>query len=141
MFKNLLLLGAAVIGVVALAKYRLARAIDIVIYKLKFTGTLQEPKLILGIELNNPTPYWADVQSVNGKIYANGSLLGIIDQQLDLRIAKETKSTTDIIIKIFPIAAVTNIIKYFTSFGGYDIKIDAVIKVDGVNIPFYYEYK
>lgn len=140
MFKNLAILGGLIFGVWALAKYRMAQALQFEFYKIKFTGSLQQPKIILGLNFNNPTPYSSNVSKINGKIYANNSLIGLINQDINLNIQKESKSSIDLIIDIMPIAAITNILKYFTD-KNFVLKIEGSLTVDGLLIPVIYEYK
>jgi hypothetical protein len=139
MFKNVAILGGIILGVWALAKYRMAQALQVTVYKIKFSGSLQQPKIILGLDLNNPTPYSSTINKINGKIYANNSLIGIIDQNLNLNVNKETKTAIDINIDIMPVAAITNILKYFTD-KNFNLKIEGTLTVDGLPIPINYEY-
>jgi hypothetical protein len=53
---------------------------------------------------------------------------------------KESNTSIDLIISILPVAAITNIIKYFTDTN-FVLKIDGSIIVDGLPIPVKYEYK
>jgi len=140
MFKNLAILGGLIIGVWALAKYKMAKAIEVTIYKIKFSGSLAQPKLILGLNLNNSTPYSSRISRINGKIYANNSLIGLIDQDLNLNVIAQSNTSIDIVIDILPVAAITNIIKYFTDTN-FILKIDGSLIIDGIPIPVKYEYK
>jgi LEA14-like dessication related protein len=139
MFKNLAILGGIILGVWALAKYRVTQALQVEVFKIKFAGSLQQPKIILGLDLNNPTPYSSTISKISGKIYANNSLIGIIDQNLNLDVNKESKTAIDIVIDIMPVAAITNILKYFTD-KNFNLKIEGTLTIDGLPIPINYEY-
>jgi len=139
MFKNVAILGGIILGVWALAKYRMAQALQVTVYKIKFSGSLQEPNIILGLNLNNPTPYSSTISKISGKIYANNSLIGIIEQNLNLNVNKESLTAIDVIIDIMPVAAITNILKYFTD-KNFNLKIEGSLIVDGLPIPIKYEY-
>jgi hypothetical protein len=140
MFKNLAILGGLILGVWAISKIKMANALNVTIYKIKFSGSLQQPKLILGLNLDNPTPYSSKISRITGKIYANNSLIGLIDQDLNITVNKESITSLDIVISILPVAAITNIIKYFIDTN-FVLKIDGSIIVDGLPIPVKYEYK
>jgi hypothetical protein len=140
MFKNLAILGGLILGVWAISKIKMAQALSVTIYKIKFLGSLQQPKLILGLNLDNPTSYSSRISKITGKIYANNSLIGLIDQDLNLTVYKESITSLDIVISILPVAAITNIIKYFTDTN-FVLKIDGTLIVDGLPIPVKYEYK
>ena len=45
MWKQAAILGGLIIAIVAAAKYRIATSYDIIVKKLKFTGSLQQPRI------------------------------------------------------------------------------------------------
>jgi len=139
MLKQAAILGGLIIAIYAAARYKLARSFDVYIYKFKFTGSIADPKFLIGLNINNPTPYFADVQKLEGKIYANNSLIGIIDENINLKIEKEKATPLDFTVRVMPITAVTNIIKYFTD-KEFNLVIRGFIMIDGISLPINYSY-
>jgi len=139
MWKQAAILGGLIIAIYAAAKYSMARSFDVIVKKLKFIGSLQAPQLLLTLGINNPTPYWATVQKINGKIYANDSLIATIDQTLNIKLEKETVTDLELNININPVGSIVSLLSYFNT-KGLKIVVDGFIVVDSLPIPIKYTY-
>lgn len=139
MWKQAAILGGLILGIVALAKYRLARSFDVLVKKIKFTGSLQAPKLLLTLGINNPTPYSATVQKISGKIYANDVLIATIDQTINTDIQPEKISDLQLDIDILPLGSIVSVLSYIGN-KNFSLLIDGFIIVDGLPIPVKYKY-
>lgn len=139
MWKQAAILGGILIAVIAAAKYRLATSFDIIVKKLKFVGNIQKPQLLITLGVNNPTPYWATVEKINGKIFSNNSLVATIDQNININIEKQKVTNVELKIDVLPIGSIVSLLTYLNT-KGFNIKIDGFIIIDSLPIPIKYSY-
>lgn len=139
MWKQAAILGGLVIAIYAAARYAIARSFDVLIKKLKFVGNLQAPQLVITLGINNPTTYWATVQKISGKIYANDSLIATINQIINLKLEKQTITDLEIVVNISPVGSIVSLLSYFNT-RGLKIVIDGFIVIDSLPIPIKYTY-
>ncbi len=139
MWKQAAILGGLIIAIVAAAKYRLATSFDVVVKKLKFVSSIQKPQLLLTLGINNPTPYFANVQKINGKIYANDSLVATIDENFNVKIEKEKITEITINLDILPVGSIVSLLTYLNT-KGFKIEIIGFIIIDNLPIPIKYTY-
>jgi len=139
MLKQAAILGGIILAVYVASRYALAKRYEVWVKKIKFSGSLQAPELLLTLAVNNPTPYLADVSKISGKIYANDSLIATIDQAINTRINKEAVTDLTLPIKVLPVGSLLSILTYFTD-KSFKIVIDGFIIVDNLPIPVKYTY-
>lgn len=139
MWKQAAILGGILIAVIAAAKYRLATSFDIIVKKLKFVGNIQKPQLLITLGVNNPTPYWATVEKINGKIFSNNSLVATIDQNININIERQKVTNVELKIDVLPIGSIVSLLTYLNT-KGFNIKIDGFIIIDSLPIPIKYSY-
>lgn len=134
MFKPIAILSALVLGVYLASRAQLAKNLDVKIIGVDFTGGIVKPELTIIFNLYNPTSNSSTLQKIAGNIYADGSIIGIIEQDFNTEIKSQAETNIRVKINLLPFnvfSSIFTMIKNKTA----NISFDGSIKADGITIP------
>lgn len=129
---------ALFIGYVLYEKYVLSQTFTVFFKDLDFSDmSLTNPKVNLVVQVNNPTPVTAEIQTIRGELMVDGVIVGSV-----LGITPTTLQTGSSLLKIPVTLSYTGVSalleKYNTTTFNY--KFNGTIMVDYISLPLNFGY-
>jgi hypothetical protein len=138
MNKNWGWLALGVVGYILYSKYLLSKSINIFYKGLDFSNlSLSQPILNLQVQVNNPTPTTADLQSIRGDLFIDGVQVGSV-----FGITPYTIISGSSIISI-PVTlsylGISDLIRKFNT-NQFSLEFKGNMIVDFISIPLNFNY-
>jgi hypothetical protein len=129
---------ALVVGYILYEKYVLSQTFSVFFKDLDFSNmSLTNPSVNLVVQVNNPTPVTAEIQTIKGDLVVDGQTVGTV-----LGITPTTLQTGSSLLKIPVTLSYTGVAalldKYQTT--NFNYKFTGTIMVDYISLPLNFGY-
>lgn len=139
--KNFILLAfLSAFGIYIVKNLQAVNKISTSIVGIDFKGGLLDLKLVLTLNIHNPTEYDINFQKLNAGVYINNDLIGDIDYSSPIILTNNTYTLLDIPIFLNPLYATSRLISNLTA-GATNIDIKGKLKAEGFSTGYYETYK
>ena len=129
---------ALLVGYVLYEKYVLSQTFSVFFKDLDFSNmSLNNPNVNLVVQVNNPTPVTAEIQSIKGDLYVDGVIVGSV-----LGITPTVLQTGSSLLKIpvtLSYTGVSALIEKYQSTS-FNYKFTGTIMVDYISLPLNFGY-
>ena len=129
---------ALFIGYVLYEKYVLSQTFTVFFKDLDFSNmSLSNPSVNLVVQVNNPTPVTAEIQSIKGDLMVDGVVVGTV-----LGITPTTLQTGSSLIKIPVTLSYTGVSALLEKYQStsFNYKFTGTIMVDYISLPLNFGY-
>jgi len=129
---------ALFIGYVLYEKYVLSQTFTVFFKDLDFSDmSLTNPKVNLVVQVNNPTPVTAEIQTIKGDLMVDGVLVGSV-----LGITPTTLQTGSSLLKIPVTLSYTGVADLLNKYQStsFNYKFTGTIMVDYISLPLNFGY-
>ena len=138
MLKKWWIFPALFVGYVLYEKYVLSKTFSVFFKDLDFSNmSLTNPAVNLIVQVNNPTPVTAEVQSIRGDLIVDGVIVGTV-----LGITPTVLNTGSSLLKIpvtLSYAGVADLLQKYNSIN-FNYKFTGTIMVDYISLPLNFGY-
>jgi LEA14-like dessication related protein len=138
MLKKWWIFPALFVGYVLYEKYVLSKTFSVFFKDLDFSNmSLSNPAVNLVVQVNNPTPVTAEIQSIRGDLIVDGVTVGTV-----LGITPTVLNTGSSLLKIpvtLSYSGVADLIQKYKSIN-FDYKFTGTILVDYISLPLNFGY-
>jgi len=129
---------ALLVGYVLYEKYVLSQTFSVFFKDLDFSGiSLSNPSVNLVVQVNNPTPVTAEIQSIKGDLYVDGVNVGSV-----LGITPTVLQTGSSLLKIPVTLSYTGVSALIDKYNStsFNYKFTGTIMVDYISLPLNFGY-
>jgi LEA14-like dessication related protein len=129
---------ALFIGYVLYEKYVLSQTFTVFFKDLDFSDmSLTNPKVNLVVQVNNPTPVTAEIQTIRGELMVDGVIVGSV-----LGITPTTLQTGSSLLKIPVTLSYTGVSALLEKYNSttFNYKFNGTIMVDYISLPLNFGY-
>jgi len=129
---------ALLVGYVLYEKYVLSQTFSVFFKDLDFSGiSLSNPSVNLVVQVNNPTPVTAEIQSIKGDLYVDGVNVGSV-----LGITPTVLQTGSSFLKIPVTLSYTGVSALIDKYNStsFNYKFTGTIMVDYISLPLNFGY-
>ena len=138
MLKKWWIFPALFVGYVLYEKYVLSKTFSVFFKDLDFSNmSLTNPAVNLIVQVNNPTPVTAEVQSIRGDLIVDGVIVGTV-----LGITPTVLNTGSSLLKIpvtLSYAGVADLLQKYKSIN-FNYKFTGTIMIDYISLPLNFGY-
>jgi len=129
---------ALLVGYVLYEKYVLSQTFSVFFKDLDFSSmSLSNPSVNLVVQVNNPTPVTAEIQSIKGDLYVDGVIVGSV-----LGITPTVLQTGSSLLKIPVTLSYTGVSALIDKYQStsFNYKFTGTIMVDYISLPLNFGY-
>lgn len=138
MYKNIILIGLAILGWIGYKKYILAKKINISLKDIGFNGgNFLNPIINVQLQIENPTDTTTDVQKIAAEILLQNNIVGTIYQDLNQKILANQKTVISFDVNLNLQDASIILIK--NKFKNQIIKLKGNLVIDFIYFPIDYQ--
>jgi hypothetical protein len=138
MNKKWWIIPALFVGYVLYEKYVLSKTFSVFFKDLDFSDmSLVNPHVNLVVQVNNPTPVTAEIQTIKGDLFVDGALVGSV-----LGITPTTLQTGSSLLKIPVTLSYTGVADLLNKYQStsFNYKFTGTIMVDYITLPLNFGY-
>jgi hypothetical protein len=129
---------ALFLGYVLYEKYVLSQTFSVFFKDLDFSDiSLANPHVNLVVQVNNPTPVTAEIQTIKGDLFVDGALIGSV-----LGITPTTLQTGSSLLKIPVTLSYTGVADLLNKYQStsFNYKFSGTIMIDYISLPLNFGY-
>jgi len=129
---------ALLVGYVLYEKYVLSQTFSVFFKDLDFSGmSLSNPSVNLVVQVNNPTPVTAEIQTIKGDLFVDGVMVGSV-----LGITPTVLQTGSSFLKIPVTLSYTGVSALIDKYNStsFNYKFTGTIMVDYISLPLNFGY-